>query len=135
MRHIKMDCKNIFNTKKTHSIYHSNSLFQSFIFAILPFIQRCRVGWKLFEELSKGKGRKQPSEVSMIFHVVFVVPDIHPDTIYFRHFFQQQQKKNKKLSTLTKSFKKRFGLLKQIYVSVFSLHTSYTRRNLKQSKN
>ena len=33
------------------------------------------MGWKLFEELSKGKGRKQPSEVSMIVHVVFVVPE------------------------------------------------------------
>ena len=30
MGHIKIDCENIFNIKKTHSIYHSNPFFSVF---------------------------------------------------------------------------------------------------------
>ena len=59
------------------------------------------MGWKLLEELPKGRGKK-PTEVLMILYVVFVASELHPDTIFLP----------KKISTLTKSLKKGFGPIK-----------------------
>ena len=39
------------------------------------------MGWKLLEELPKGRGKK-PTEVLMILYVVFVASELHPDTIF-----------------------------------------------------
>ena len=79
-----MDCKHIFNTKKTHVIYNSNSVFEVWHichFDLLPLIYidlRCGVGRKLFEELPKGRGR--------ILSEVFVATEFCPDNILFLHF-------------------------------------------------
>ena len=43
------------------------------------------MGWKLSEELPKGRGRV-PFEVLMILYVVFVATELHPDTVSFQHF-------------------------------------------------
>ena len=119
---IKMDCKNIFNIKKTHVMYHSNLLFgvwhichfdtlslthyspmlffytpwnhqktfmffnvfRGYIKAIpdcnrLIYIDlRCGVGWTLFEEFRRVRGRV-PSEIS-------AATQLHPDTIFFLRF-------------------------------------------------
>ena len=51
------------------------------------------MGWNLFEELPKERGRK-PSKVSMIFYVVFVATELHPDTYYW-HFLPSNKIKIK----------------------------------------
>ena len=45
MKHIKMGCKNIFNKKKTHVIYHSNLLLEFVIFAFSVINSHRGVEW------------------------------------------------------------------------------------------
>ena len=45
------------------------------------------MGWKLSEELSKKRGRNHLNKDLMILYVVFVAAELHPERIFFQHFF------------------------------------------------
>ena len=77
-------------------------------------------GWNLFEELPKGRERKQ-SEVSMIFYTGFEATELQPDNISFRHFFASNKIKIKNYPLSLKLLRKALALLKYIYILVFSL--------------
>ena len=122
MGHIKTDGKNSFNTKKDtcHILFHSKQLFGAChicCFDLLSLIYidlRCGVGWNLFGENSKGRGRVS-SQVLMIIHVVFVATELHPDTIFSLHFLTQKQYAT---PLSLKVSRKALALLKQIGIQL-----------------
>ena len=114
MGHIKMDCKNIFNTKK--DTYHIS--FQSVVWS-LPYLPFSRtvinlhwgVEWGSFLKNFQKAGWGNCLGVSMILYVVFVAIELPPDTIFFQHFLASQYI-NYIISTHTQSLKKGFSLVK-----------------------
>ena len=96
--HIKMDCKNIFNTKKTHVIYHFNPLFVvchicHFDLLSLMYIEVWS-GLEAIWKTSEKEGRV-PLEILMILYIVFVGTELHLD-IQFLPAFSRIFKKLKK---------------------------------------
>ena len=69
------------------------------------------MGWKIFEELPKERGRK-PSAVSVILYAVFVATELHPDIISFQHFLPSNDVKIKNYSLLLKVSRNALALLK-----------------------
>ena len=76
-------------------------------------------GLEAFRATSKRE--RKETEVSVIFHAVFIATELHSDTISFWHFFAYQQNKIKNYPLSLK-------------ISIFSLRTPYRQRNLKYSK-
>ena len=94
--------------------------------------------WKLLEQLPKKNARK-PSEVSVIFHAVFIATELHSDTIFSWHFFAYQQNKVKNYPLSQKISRKGLFLLKEIYTHFNFLLThslpSKEFKILKKTKN
>ena len=68
------------------------------------------MGWKLFEELPKRRGKK-PSEVSMIFYTAVVVTELHPDIAFFWHFLHSSRIKSRNYPLSLKVSRKVLALL------------------------
>ena len=128
-----MNCENIFNThKKRYAIYHSNPLpgvCDIFHFHLLPvtYIEVWR-GLEAFWRTSERNGEE--TEVSMVLYVVFVATELHSDSIFLQNFSSSNNIKIKNYPLSLKVSRKALALLKQIYLSAFSLHTPYPHRNL-----
>ena len=133
-QHIKMDCKNIFNKKKTHAIYHSNSLSGVCHICLLSLIYNevwsgLEAFWKTFKK--KGRGRK-PSEQSLddslcCFSSNWITSWCH----FFPAFSCLITKwKIKTIHSHYKSLKKGFGLIKVVIHFSFYLRNPYPHSNL-----
>ena len=70
-------------------------------------------GLEAFRATSKRE--RKETEVSVIFHAVFIATELHSDTIFSWHFFAYQQNKIKNYPLSQKVSRKGLFLLKEIY--------------------
>ena len=64
------------------------------LFLLLLTYKKCGRDCNFFEKLRNGKGRNHLNKVLVIFYIVFVATELHPDTIFFQNFPAYQQNEN-----------------------------------------